>query len=123
MRMEDVKKTVCKEIEKFPDKGDISIGELDILYKLVMIKEKLLRIEEIEQKMGGGEQNYGNHGNYGMWSAEGNYGHDYGNYGRDMNYGREMNYGSGGCKQKIEEMMRDASPHEREILKRTLSQM
>lgn len=59
--MEQIKDMVCQELEDIARKGELSAGDLDVVHKLVVTKEKLLRIEELEQDLGYSE---------GQWSGE-----------------------------------------------------
>lgn len=68
--MEELKRIICRELEEIAEKGELSAGELDTVYKLIVAKEKLLRIEEIEDSMGGYSRS-------GEWRANGNYNRDY----------------------------------------------
>lgn len=51
-KMQDLKKVICKELEQMAEKRDLSSTELDFVYKLIVAKEKLLRIEELEEDLG-----------------------------------------------------------------------
>ena len=50
--MEDLKRMICTELEEIAKKGEMSAGDLDTVYKLIVSKEKLLRIDELEEKLG-----------------------------------------------------------------------
>ena len=63
--MDELKEMICRELDEIASKGEMSAGELDTIYKLVITKEKLLRIEELEDDLG-----Y----SYGIWNASGSYG-------------------------------------------------
>ena len=67
--MNEIKKMICQEIDEIADKGEMSAGDLDVIHKLVVTKEKLLRIEELEDELGYSED--------GDWRAEGSYGRVY----------------------------------------------
>lgn len=85
--MEELKNMICRELEEIAQKGEMSPGDLDTVYKLIMSKEKLLRIDEIEEDMG-----Y-SHG--GRWSADGSYGresYDGGSYGGGNSYAGRRHY-------------------------------
>lgn len=75
-KMEDLKEMICKELDEIAEKGELSAGDLDTIYKLIISKEKLLRIEEIEGDMGYSED--------GDWRAEGSY--NRGSSYRDSSY-------------------------------------
>lgn len=81
--MEDLKDIICRELDEIAEKGEMSAGELDTVYKLIVAKEKLLRIEELEEDLG--------YSSAGDWTARGSYGHysrdsyDMGNGGNSYN--------------------------------------
>ena len=50
--MENLKDMICTELEEIAHKGEMSAGDLDTVYKLIVSKEKLLRIDELEEKLG-----------------------------------------------------------------------
>lgn len=63
--MGNIMDMLCEELEGIAEKGSLSAGDLETLHKLVITKEKLLRIEELEEDLG-----YSNNGD---WRAEGSY--------------------------------------------------
>lgn len=71
---------LCAELDELAEKGQLSAGDLDTIHKLIVSKEKLLRIEELEGDLGYSED--------GGWRAEGT-------YGGGRNYSRNS-YGNGG---------------------------
>lgn len=86
--MEEIKIMICRELDEIAEKGEMSAGDLDVIHKLVVTKEKLLRIEELEDDLGYSED--------GEWTAEGSYmrGNSYrrgSSYGRGNSYARGMN--------------------------------
>ena len=122
--MDKIKEMICKELEQIARKGEMSAGDLEIVYKLIVAKEKLLRIEEIEQDLG-----YSQSG--GMWSANGSYGRGGRSYatGGDSyadysigHYSSKRGYSMSEGKQMImaemQDMMNDPSlpPKERQAL-------
>ena len=50
--MEELKRMICTELEDIAKKGEMSPGDLEAVYKLIVAKEKLLRIDELEEKLG-----------------------------------------------------------------------
>lgn len=85
--MENLKRMICKEIDELAEKGEMSPGDLDVINKLVITKEKLLRIEEIEEDLGYSED--------GEWTANGSYGRG-SSYTGTNSYGRGGSYARGG---------------------------
>lgn len=84
--MENLKRMICEEIDEIAEKGTMSPGDLDVINKLVVTKEKLLRIEEIEDELGYSED--------GEWTANGSYGR--GSSYRSNMYSRNNSYARGG---------------------------
>lgn len=133
--MEDIKRMICDELDEIAEKGEMSAGDLDVIHKLVVTKEKLLRIEELEEDLGYSE---------GDWSAEGSYrrGNSYGNnsynsnaYNRGNSYARGMSarrdsrgrYSRDGesIKSKMMDMMNggDFTSSQRQALQRMIDEM
>lgn len=56
---------VCKEFDNIAEKGSLTAANIEMVYKLIMMKEKLLRIEELEGKLGYSQD--------GEWAAKGRY--------------------------------------------------
>lgn len=63
--MNKLKDMVCLELEEISKKGKLTAQDLDIVNKLVVTKEKMLRTEQIEEEMG--------YSHDGGWTAHGNY--------------------------------------------------
>lgn len=63
--MRKIKDMVCAELDELAKKGKLTVQDLDIIYKLVVTKEKLLRTEQIEGDLGYSQD--------GGWTARGNY--------------------------------------------------
>lgn len=83
-KMDDLKDMICMELEEIAKKGEMSPGDLDTVYKLIVSKEKLLRIEELEDDLGYSEGN-------GNWRAMGSYGNGH----RDNSYYDGNSYNDG----------------------------
>lgn len=75
--MDQLKDIICRELDEIAEKGEMSAGDLDAVYKLVVTKEKILRIEELEEELGYSQD--------GGWRAEGTYSRG-GRYDRRMSY-------------------------------------
>lgn len=90
--MEELKRMICTELEDIAKKGEMSPGDLEAVYKLIVAKEKLLRIDELEEKLG-----YSEDGRRWRYSRDGepdsgsSYGRHYvrGHYSRDGRYSRD----------------------------------
>lgn len=50
--IEKLKDMICAELEEIAQKNEMSAGDLETVYKLIISKEKLLRIDEFEEKLG-----------------------------------------------------------------------
>lgn len=123
-KMDNLKDMICRELEEIASKGELSAGDLETVYKLIVSKEKLLRIEEIEDDMG--------YSNDGDWRAEGTYAR--GRYSRD-GYSRTMNrrgsyrgrYSNDGysMRDRIEEMINsnELTSSQRSAMQRVLDTM
>lgn len=113
-KMENLKEMICRELDEIADKDQLSAGDLDTVNKLVVTKEKLLRIEEIENDLG--------YSNDGEWRANGSYGNG---YSRGRHYVRgHYSYAEGRDRimSEMGNMMRDnsLSSHDRERLSRAM---
>lgn len=60
---------ICAELEEIAEKPELSAGDLDVAHKLVVTKEKMLRIEELEGNLG--------YSGDGEWNAAGRYSRGY----------------------------------------------
>lgn len=104
--MEDLKRMICTELEEIAQKGEMSAGDLDTVYKLIVSKEKLLRIDELEDKLG-----YSEDGRMWRYSRDGepdggsSYGRHYvrGHYSRD----RDGRYSRDEGKTQLADQIRD----------------
>lgn len=122
-KMEDLKEMICRELDEIAQKGELSAGDLETVYKLIVSKEKLLRIEEIESDMG--------YSNAGDWRAEGNYSRNMNSYNgnsyaRNRHYVRgHYSYDGGTIRDRISEMMNsdELSGSQRQALQRVLDMM
>lgn len=125
---------VCKEFDQIADKGNLTSSNFDMAYKLIMMKEKLLRIEELEGKLGYSEAAYPmpygrSNAGYardaysrgGDWEARGSY--DDGNSYRGGRYSRDDGYAMMG--NRMEELMNDPqlTPQERNAIKMAMNNM
>lgn len=50
--MEMLKDMICRELEEIAEKGTLSAGNLDEVYKLTVAKEKILKAEMLEEDLG-----------------------------------------------------------------------
>lgn len=129
--MEDLKDMICRELDEIAEKGEMSAGDLDTVYKLIVSKEKLLRIEEIEEDLG--------YSSAGEWNAMGSYGNGYGNGNSYANRGRHYvrshysrgngRYSMAEGKQMIMEKMRELmndpeiTANDHEVLERAMREL
>ena len=130
--MHELKEKLCDELEEIARKGELGSGDLDIIHKLTDTIKNIDKIDMLEED-GGYSQD-------GDWMARGAYnrGSSYarrkrdsmGRYSRD---GRAIRYRDGrmysraeakdDIMEKIEDMMDDADPKEKEILRRAMDQL
>lgn len=129
--MEMIKQMLCKELDELAEKGEMSAGDLDAVYKLIVAKEKLLRIEELEDELGYSED--------GDWRAEGTYarGSSYtrdggmrGSYARGNSYARRDSRGrysrdAESMKEKMMDVLRsgDFTSSQRASIQRIIDEM
>ena len=118
MSMKALRDMLCKELDEIAHKGELGAGDLDIAHKLVSTIKNIDKIEMLE------DEGYSNDGE---WRADmrGSYGrNDYtrrgehyvrGHYSRDD--GRES------MMRKMEEIMRDATGEQREIIRRAMDEL
>jgi len=130
-KMEDLKEMICRELDEIAGKGELSAGDVDMVYKLIVAKEKLLRAEEIEGNLG-----YSN-GN-GDWTASGSYGRGNMNYSGNSyggssyrdSYGRHYVRGhysrdDGSMREKLAEIMDsgELNSSQRQVLQKLMNEM
>ena len=133
--MHELKEKLCDELEEIARKGELGAGDLEIVHKLTDTIKNLDKIERLED--GGGYSQAGD------WEIEGrayNRGNSYARRKRDSmgRYSRDGRMMRGGYRdgrmysraeakdeimEKIEDMMDDADPKEKEILRRAMDQL
>ena len=132
--MHELKEKLCKELEEIANKGELGAGDLEIIHKLTDTIKNLDKIEMLED---------GGYSQAGDWEIEGrayNRGSSYARRKRDSmgRYSRDGRMMRGGYRdgrmysraeakdeimEKIEDMMDDADPKEKEILRRAMDQL
>lgn len=124
----DLKKTLCKELEKVAEKKEMSAGDLDVIDKLTHSIKSLLTIMAMEE--GGYSNEGGNSGARGR-SGMGRY-NDGGYSGRSYEDGYSgRRYNESGRRSRdsylmgeIERLMNEASmPEEREVLQSAVNRL
>ena len=133
--MYELKDKLCKELDEIARKPEMGAGDLEIIHKLTDTIKNLDKIEMLED--GGGYSQAGD------WEIEGrayNRGNSYDRRKRDSmgRYSRDGRMMRGGYRdgrmysraeakdeimEKIEDMMDDADPKEKEILRRAMDQL
>lgn len=77
-----LKDMLCRELEEYPEKGELSHGDLDPIFKMTSSIKNLCKILMMEDSRDGG---YGKDG----YSRDGEWATNMrGNYGRDSSYAR-----------------------------------
>lgn len=132
--MYELKDKLCKELDEIARKPEMGAGDLEIIYKLTDTIKNLDKIEMLED---------GGYSQAGDWEIEGrsyNRGSSYARRKRDSmgRYSRDGRMMRGGYRdgrmysraeakdeimEKIEDMMDDADPKEKEILRRAMDQL
>lgn len=123
--MENLKDMICTELEEIAHKGEMSAGDLDTVYKLIVSKEKLLRIDELEEKLG-----YSEDGRNWRYSRDGDtdggssYGRHYvrGHYSRDRGGRYSMDEGRTQLAGQIRDMIdnSDLSQSQKNALRKAM---
>ena len=127
--MHELKDMMCRELENIAQKRQINRGDAEDIKNMTGSIKNILEIEKMD-----GEDGYSQHGRYGRsggWEARGFFGRPYdddgdsytrrgehyvrGHYSRDD--GRES------MMRKMEEIMRDATGEQREIIRRAMDEL
>lgn len=132
--MHELKEKLCDELEEIANKGELGAGDLEIVHKLTDTIKNLEKIEMLED---------GGYSQAGDWEIEGrayNRGNSYARRKRDSmgRYSRDGRMMRGGYRdgrmysraeakdeimEKIEDMMDDADPKEKGILRRAMTEL
>lgn len=133
-KMEELKNMICDALDEIAEKGEMSAGDLETIHKLVVTKEKLLRIEELEDDLGYSQNSYGQ-GSYsrdGEWMANGQYSRD-NSYRRGNSYarGNRMSYRGGrysmdgGAREKMMELLEsgELNNSQKQALQKVINEM
>lgn len=138
--MEDMRELLCKEFEEIAQKGELNVGDLDIIHKLTDTIKNIDKIEMFEESGGysraaeweGGIRGHsydeggssygggysGRHYVRGHYSREGGGGGGYsGRRGYSRDDGREQ------MMQEMEQLMQQAEGRQREIIKRAMEEL
>lgn len=137
--IEKIKKMLCRELEEYGEKNRVSGSDLEMIWKLTDTVKNLNKIEMLEdggysERRGGysrgmsydddmsyarGRGSNARRDSMGRYSSEGSY--------DDYSEAMDRRYSRDGAKDhmmdKLGEMMRDADPNEREILKQTMRKL
>ena len=127
--IEKIKKMLCKELEAFAVKPSLTVADLEKIHKLTDTVKNLDKIKMLEEddegyseRRGGGRYSYDDdmmyserrgRGTNARRDRMGRYSSDSGYYDNGMSYDRAKDH----MMSKLGEMMEDADPNEREILK------
>lgn len=127
-KMEELKNMICDALDEIAEKGEMSAGDLETIHKLVVTKEKLLRIEELEDDLGYDHNSYSRDGE---WTANGQYSRD-NSYRRVNSYSRNNRRDyrgrysmDGGAKEKMMELLDsgELNNSQRQALQRLIDEM
>jgi predicted xylose isomerase-like sugar epimerase len=112
--IDKIKKMLCRELEEYATKGKLTLADVDVVHKLSDTVKNLHKIEMLEDK------GYSERTHDGRYYGGASYDDEYSErrYAKRDSMGR---YSSDGAKDymmsKLGEMMENADPNEREILK------
>lgn len=125
----DIENMLCRELEDVVHKGEMNVGDLDMIYKSVDIIKDVKTIEAMDQNY---SYEYSGRPNY-AYDGENERNYEGGSYGRGRNarrdargryssfYGREY---SRATEDDIKDMMEKSNDdREKEVLRRVLDKM
>lgn len=132
-----LKEMLCKELEEYGAKGEMSGGTLEVVDKLAHALKNLDRIIEAKEMSegdseasyrGGNSYRNGSNGSYRTYSREGNgsYARGRGQNARRDSMGRYSSMGysrDGDTVQQLEEMMQDVPPEAQQHIQKAIQSM
>ena len=137
--LEKLKEALCEELDKFGKSGDITVNSLEKIHKLTDTIKNIDKIMALEEEVGYSEGYMGDSTMYGSSYARGRrYAKrdSMGRYSRDGGYSEDDDYserrmGRGYSRDEAKdhimnslgELMQDASPKERETLKKWMREL
>lgn len=124
----ELKEMLCRELEEYLAKGELSKGDLEPICKITKSVKNLCKILMMEEDGRGREDGYGRSNDYsrdGEWSANmrGNYGHENSYARTGQHYVRGHYSRDDGRQRMIEQvrrMMDEADGEDRENIRRCL---
>ena len=142
--LEELKETIKRELEKFAKQGDVSVNTLEKIHKLSDTYKNLCKIEALESdegyseargRMGGTYMRGSSYDDDMMYSERrgrgrnakrdsmGRYSSEGGSYERGASYDDGYSRAKDDMMSMLGEMMEDASPKEREALKKCMREL
>lgn len=124
--MNKIKKMLCNELEDYSDRKSLSTSDLDMIHKLTDTIKNLDKIEMLENE-GGYSEHYpyddrgSSYARRGTHYVRGHYSREDGKDRYDRRYSRDD--AKDHMMSKLGEMMEDADPNEREILKHAMRKL
>lgn len=139
--MSEMRDLLCKEFEEIAQKGELNVGDLDIIHKLTDTIKNIDKIEMFEESGGGysraaeweggirghsydGGSSYEGGNSYGGYSGKH---YVRGHYSRDDGYSGRRGYsrddGKQQMMQEMEQLMQQADGRQREVIKRALEEL
>lgn len=129
-----LKEMLCKELEEYGAKGEMSGGTLEVVDKLAHALKNLDRIIEVKEMSEGESEasyrggSYRGGGNYRSYSREGgnSYARGRGRNARRDSMGRYSSMGysrDGDTVQQLEEMMQDVPPEAQQHIQKAIQSM
>ena len=132
--LEKLKEALCEELDKFGKSGDITVNSLEKIHKLTDPIKNIDKIMALESEEGGySEEMYGNsyargrryakRDSMGRYSRDGGYSEDDEYSERRMGRGYSRDEATDRIMHSLGELMEDASPKERETLKKWMREL
>ena len=137
--MYDLKEMLCRELEEIAQKGELNVGDLDIIHKLTDTIKNIDKIEMFEEDDGysraaeweggirGHSYDRGNSYDSGGYSERRM---SRGGYSRDasgMTYSERRGYSRDSGRDKMlremQDLMKDADDHQKEIIRRAMTEL
>ena len=131
--LEKLKEALCEELDKFGKSGDITVNSLEKIHKLTDTIKNIDKIMALEEEGGYSEEMYGNsyargrryakRDSMGRYSRDGGYSEDDDYSERRMGRGYSRDEAKDHIMNSLGELMQDASPKERETLKKWMREL
>lgn len=122
--MHKMKQLLCRELEEYDGRDKLTMSDLEIVHKITDTIKNIYKIEMFEEDDGGhshrshrGEYSHNDGGRY-SYNDESSY-----RRGRSYDSGRSYSDGMHQTISKLERMMEEADPKQKEIFQRFIGQL